>query len=223
MTSRPPCAAFGADTVAVLACPEMDGIKLRALAWELEKTGTDLCVSPALLDVAGPRTTIRPTAGLTLLARGSPAARRYPAGHQGPVRPVRGRGGADRALPAAGRAGVMIWLPDRGPALFTQIRVGKDGRVFRIYKFRTMVVDAEQRKAQLLASNDTTASCSSSARTPASPRSGRICGAGQSTSCHSFSTCSSATCRWWDRARRCRMRRRSTPSMSVAGSWSSRA
>ena len=59
--------AFGADTVAVLACPEMDGIKLRSLAWELEKTGTDLCVSPALLDVAGPRTTIRPTAGLTLL------------------------------------------------------------------------------------------------------------------------------------------------------------
>ena len=59
--------AFGADTVAVTACPEMDGIRLRSLAWELEKTGTDLCVSPALLDVAGPRTTIRPTAGLTLL------------------------------------------------------------------------------------------------------------------------------------------------------------
>ena len=59
--------AFDADTVAVTACPEMDGVRLRSLAWELEKTGTDLCVSPALLDVAGPRTTIRPTAGLTLL------------------------------------------------------------------------------------------------------------------------------------------------------------
>ena len=32
--------------------------------------------------------------------------------------------------------------------------MGKDGRAFRIYKFRTMVVDAEQRRAQLLASND---------------------------------------------------------------------
>ena len=59
--------AFGADTVAVLACPEMGDFRLRRLAWELEKTGTDLCVSPALLDVAGPRTTIRSTAGLTLL------------------------------------------------------------------------------------------------------------------------------------------------------------
>ena len=58
---------YGADTVAVLACPEMSGIRLRNLAWELEKTGTDLCVAPALLDVAGPRTTIRPVAGLPLL------------------------------------------------------------------------------------------------------------------------------------------------------------
>ena len=49
---------------------------------------------------------------------------------------------------------LAIWLSDRGPALFTQVRVGKDGRVFRIYKFRTMVVDAEQRRAQLLADND---------------------------------------------------------------------
>ncbi len=58
---------YDADTVAVLSCPEMSGATLRDLAWELEKTGTDLCVAPALLDVAGPRTTIRPVAGLPLL------------------------------------------------------------------------------------------------------------------------------------------------------------
>jgi len=48
----------------------------------------------------------------------------------------------------------LIWLYDRGPALFTQTRVGKNGRVFKIYKFRTMVVDAEKRRAELLESND---------------------------------------------------------------------
>ena len=53
--------------MAVLPCAEIDAVSLRRLAWELEKTGTDLCVAPSLLDVAGPRTTIRPTAGLTLL------------------------------------------------------------------------------------------------------------------------------------------------------------
>ena len=57
----------GAETVAVLSSSELDGATLRQIAWGLEKTGTDLCVAPALLDVAGPRTTIRPTAGLTLL------------------------------------------------------------------------------------------------------------------------------------------------------------
>ena len=51
-----------------------------ALAWELEKTGTDLCVAPSLLDVAGPRTTIRPTAGFTLLHVDHPELERLPPG-----------------------------------------------------------------------------------------------------------------------------------------------
>ena len=42
----------------------------------------------------------------------------------------------------------------RGPAIFRQTRVGKDGHPFMVCKFRTMVVDAEQRKAALLAHND---------------------------------------------------------------------
>jgi lipopolysaccharide/colanic/teichoic acid biosynthesis glycosyltransferase len=41
-----------------------------------------------------------------------------------------------------------------GPVLFTQTRVGKDGRQFKIYKFRTMVVDAEKRLAELREKND---------------------------------------------------------------------
>jgi exopolysaccharide biosynthesis polyprenyl glycosylphosphotransferase len=146
--------AFDADCVAVLACPEMDGIRLRALAWELEKTGTDLCVSPALLDVAGPRTTIRPTAGLTLVHVDHPQL----AGFRLVLKGLFDRCAAAAALimlaPVMGVLAATVWLHDRGPALFTQVRVGKDGHMFRIYKFRTMVVDAEQRKAQLLVSNE---------------------------------------------------------------------
>ena len=146
--------AFGADTVAVLACPEMDGIRLRSLAWELEKTGTDLCVAPSLLDVAGPRTTIRPTAGLTLLHVDHPRL----AGFRLVLKGLFDRCAAAMMLimlaPVMSALAVAIWLHDRGPALFTQVRVGKNGHAFRIYKFRTMVVDAEQRRAQFLASND---------------------------------------------------------------------
>jgi exopolysaccharide biosynthesis polyprenyl glycosylphosphotransferase len=146
--------AFGADTVAVTACPEMDGVRLRGLAWELEKTGTDLCVSPALLDVAGPRTTIRPTAGLTLLHVDHPQL----AGFRLVLKGLFDRCAAAAALvmlaPLMTILASAVWLHDRGPALFTQVRVGKDGHAFRIYKFRTMVVDAEQRRVQLQASND---------------------------------------------------------------------
>lgn len=145
---------FEADTVAVLACPEIDGRKLRELAWELEKTGTDLCVAPALLDVAGPRTTVRPAAGLTLLHVDHPRL----GGMRRVLKSAFDRSAAAAALtllsPFLLTMAAMIRLSDRGPALFTQVRIGKDGRTFRIYKFRTMVVDAEQRKAQLIQDSD---------------------------------------------------------------------
>ena len=143
-----------AGTVAVLSCPEMDGVKLRTLAWELEKTGTDLCVAPALLDVAGPRTTVRPTAGLTLLHVDHPQL-------SGPRQVVKDL--FDRCAAAFGLVAlsplllaiaVAIRLSDSGPALFTQTRVGKGGEKFKIYKFRTMVVDAEARLAEIRGKNE---------------------------------------------------------------------
>jgi exopolysaccharide biosynthesis polyprenyl glycosylphosphotransferase len=50
----------------------------------------------------------------------------------------------------------LIKLNDRGPVLFKQTRVGTDGELFKVYKFRTMVVDAEARLAALAASNERT-------------------------------------------------------------------
>jgi exopolysaccharide biosynthesis polyprenyl glycosylphosphotransferase len=145
---------MGADTVAVLSCPEISGAQLRALAWELEKTGTDLCLAPALLDVAGPRTTIRPVAGLMLLHVDHPeftGARRV-------IKAVFDRAFASIVLlltaPLLLLATLGIWLADGGPALFRQTRVGKDGKVFTVYKFRTMVLDAEERKAELAMQNE---------------------------------------------------------------------
>ena len=145
---------LGADTVAVLACPEMSGIRLRELAWQLEETGTDLCVAPTLLDVAGPRTTIRPVAGLPLLQLDHPEL----AGGKQVVKAVFDRCAAVLALiflaPLFVLIAVAIRLDDHGPVFFRQTRVGRDGRTFRLFKFRTMVVDAEQRKLQLGALNE---------------------------------------------------------------------
>jgi exopolysaccharide biosynthesis polyprenyl glycosylphosphotransferase len=144
---------FRADSVAVLSCPEMDGARLRELAWELEKTGTDLCVAPALLDVAGPRTTIRPVAGLPLLHVDHPEL----AGGRQVVKAAFDKVTALLALillaPVLLAVALAIRLTDQGPAFYQQARVGRDGRCFTLYKFRTMVVDADQQKEQLAAFN----------------------------------------------------------------------
>jgi len=48
----------------------------------------------------------------------------------------------------------LIKLEDSGPAIFTQIRVGKSGREFKIYKFRSMRLNAEACLNELLAHNE---------------------------------------------------------------------
>jgi exopolysaccharide biosynthesis polyprenyl glycosylphosphotransferase len=145
---------YGADTVAVLSCPELSGMRLRELAWQLEKTDTALCVAPAILDIAGPRTTIWPAAGLPLLYMDHPEFTGIPR----LMKAAFDRTVAFAALaflsPLMALIALLIKLDDGGPALFTQVRVGVDGRTFRIYKFRTMVNDAEQLKERLSEHNE---------------------------------------------------------------------
>jgi exopolysaccharide biosynthesis polyprenyl glycosylphosphotransferase len=141
----------GADTVAVLACPEMDGVTLRRLAWELEKEGTDLCVAPALMDVAGPRTTIRPVAGLPLLHVDHAEL----TGAKWAIKSFFDKAIATAALcifsPLLAFIAITIMLHDGGPVLFAQTRIGKDGQPFTVLKFRTMVPDAELRQEAIAA------------------------------------------------------------------------
>jgi len=145
---------FNADTVAVLACPEMNGTRLRELAWDLEKTGTEMCVASALLDVAGPRTTIRPVAGLPLLHVDHAEL----AGSKQVIKAAFDKISAVLALillaPLFMAIALAIKITDHGPIFFRQTRIGRDGQTFTLWKFRTMVVDAESQKTQLLTHND---------------------------------------------------------------------
>ncbi len=165
---------FGADTVAVLACPEMAGSKLRELAWDLEKTGTDLCVAPALLDVAGPRTTIRPTAGLPLLHMDHPEFSGVRLIIKAVFDKVFALIAIALAAPLFALLALAIKIDDGGPVLFRQTRVGKDGRGFAVYKFRTMVPDAEALKAALQSQNQQAGLLFKIKRDPRLTRAGRF-------------------------------------------------
>jgi lipopolysaccharide/colanic/teichoic acid biosynthesis glycosyltransferase len=59
------------------------------------------------------------------------------------------------AAPVTAVIAVAIRLDTPGPVLFKQLRVGRDGRYFHMLKFRSMVADADGRKAELLHLNET--------------------------------------------------------------------
>jgi exopolysaccharide biosynthesis polyprenyl glycosylphosphotransferase len=138
----------------VLACPEMNGAALRRLAWQLEKDDVELVVAPALMDVAGPRISIRPVAGLPLLHVDHPEL----SGARQLIKTLFDRVAALTFLlllaPLFIVISVAIKINSSGPILFRQRRIGRDGRFFTVLKFRTMVPDAEQRKVELLQRNE---------------------------------------------------------------------
>ena len=53
------------------------------------------------------------------------------------------------ALPVMAVCALLIWVEDQGPAIFRQMRTGKGGVRFSMYKFRTMVTNAEELKEKL--------------------------------------------------------------------------
>ncbi|MCA0996944.1 WecB/TagA/CpsF family glycosyltransferase [Alloyangia pacifica] len=69
---------------------------------------------------------------------------------------------------------LAIRLDSRGPALYRQTRVGKDGKPFEVLKFRSMYMDAEERRAALLAQSDRAGICFKARNDPRVTRVGRL-------------------------------------------------
>ena len=122
---------------------------MRKLSWELEDTNAELILAPALTNIAGPRVHTHPVAGLPLIHVDRPTYR-----------------GANQILkksfdivgslflivlfsPVLLGFAIAIKLTSKGPVFFRQDRVGINGEIFRMIKFRSMVVDAESRLEKL--------------------------------------------------------------------------
>jgi exopolysaccharide biosynthesis polyprenyl glycosylphosphotransferase len=144
-----------ADTVFITDGHNLEPARLRELSWSLEPGRQHLVMAPSLTDIAGPRIHTRPVAGLPLVHVEIP---RYE--------------GADRFLKRAfdicASAGILavlsvplvavaalVVLTSPGGLFFSHERIGKNGRPFRMLKFRSMVADADSRLEGLLKAQGT--------------------------------------------------------------------
>lgn len=143
--------ATGADSVIYVPRTHADSTLSRQLAWAMERSDLSFFVSPALVEVAGPRVSVEPVRGMVMLRVDLPR-------FSGPTRVVK------RSLDILGSGillaifgipmliiGLWIRLDSPGPAIFRQQRAGVDGKVFSCWKFRTMCDNADKQRDQLRA------------------------------------------------------------------------
>ncbi|MFC9786484.1 sugar transferase [Rhodococcus sp. NPDC127528] len=144
----------GFAAVAILPSSGWSQNRTQRLAWDLEGTGADLLIAPALMDIVGPRLHISPVAGTPLLQLSAPR-------FTGPAWVAKSV--LDRLLalallvalsPALIAVGCAVRLTSPGPAFYKQTRVGRAGQTFRMVKFRSMVRDADARLAELTSANE---------------------------------------------------------------------
>lgn len=165
---------FNADTIMVASRPEGVPSFVRELSWELEGTEIELVLSSQVSDVVGPRLSLLPIDGLPLLHIRVPS---YEGGHHLLKR------GLDLVVSLCGLAVLAVAAPvvalliacdSRGPIFFSQQRVGRDGREFTMYKFRTMVADAEDRLHELRVENEAEGPLFKLKEDPRTTRVGRV-------------------------------------------------
>lgn len=146
--------AHAADLVLVAPGPQLTGDRLRRLGWGLHDGGVALSVVSELSGVTAERVRPVTAAGLTLLHIAPPLR----GGPQAVLKNVLDRTGALFGLlalaPMLLAVALSIRLSSRGPVFHRQIRQGQHDRPFTMWKFRTMVADAESLKAQLVAANE---------------------------------------------------------------------
>ncbi|MFF8281173.1 sugar transferase [Streptomyces albus] len=144
----------GFRVVAITPDPHWSPDRLQRLAWNLEGSEAEMVVAPVLMEVAGPRLHVDAVLGIPLLRVSMPAF----TGGRRVVKEIVDRLGAALLLvvfaPLMVLVALLVMADSRGGALYRQRRVGKDGREFTIFKFRTMVTGAHGARAALAHRNE---------------------------------------------------------------------
>ncbi len=132
-----------ADTVMIVPGNALSEDELRRLSWSLEELPVVLAVASPVAGVAPRRMSFGSVGGSTVLRVEGP---RPSPGHRA-IKEVVDRLGALLLLAVSAPLFLVMWaavrLDTAGPGFFVQTRIGRDGRPFRMFKFRTMHLDAE--------------------------------------------------------------------------------
>lgn len=139
----------GADTVVITSADDLPPERVRELSWSLEPGKQHLVVAPSLTDIGGPRIHTRPVQGLPLIHVETPT---YEGRKLWTKRAFDIVGSLLLIVllsPVLALLALTVRISSAGPVLFLQERVGLNGRQFRMVKFRSMAVDAEDRLQEL--------------------------------------------------------------------------
>jgi exopolysaccharide biosynthesis polyprenyl glycosylphosphotransferase len=139
---------YGA-TLVLVAASAFDTARLNRLLWELQDADVDLQITSGTVDLLASRVTVQSVAGVPLLF-----VRRT---GMNPLQKVLKRTtdivvaglGLVVLSPLLVAIGLRIKMDSEGSMFFSQVRVGQDGKLFRLWKFRTMFRDAEKRRSEL--------------------------------------------------------------------------
>ncbi|MGL5865017.1 MAG: sugar transferase [Dermatophilaceae bacterium] len=134
----------GAEVVAVASSPTMSGQALRRLGWALEQRDVDLLIAPGIVEVAGPRLSLRRASGLPMLHVERPVSSGVKYAAKLAADRVVAFAALVLAAPVLFAIAVAVRRDSPGPAIFRQRRVGEEGRMFTMFKFRTMCIDADR-------------------------------------------------------------------------------
>ncbi|SDW33073.1 Undecaprenyl-phosphate galactose phosphotransferase, WbaP/exopolysaccharide biosynthesis polyprenyl glycosylphosphotransferase [Amycolatopsis xylanica] len=144
----------GYRVVAVTADQYWTPQRLQQLAWDLEGTSAEMVVAPVLMEVAGPRLNVSSVLGMPLLRVTAP---RFTGGRR-LVKEFVDRCASALLLtvlsPLLLMIALAIKLNDRGPVIYKQRRIGRDGASFTMFKFRTMITDADKVRKTLEKDNE---------------------------------------------------------------------
>lgn len=143
----------GATVVVLTATDSIGPDDVRDLVWKLAESGIELVMTAGLTDVAGSRIVYQPLGGTPMMHVAGPQhSRSFGRGKRALDLVVAGVG-LLFAAPVMAAIALAIKLDSRGPVLYRAERVGADGALFEMIKFRSMYTDADARREKLAAEN----------------------------------------------------------------------